>query len=234
MRDLADGAEHTVAFDEEAYSPRPARRARLRHGDDPLRLLVDDDAVARPGTTNAAAATATLRKRQAVPSGHDPAAYVTRRLFATAPDGAAGADLAAAPAGPRRSTAARRCCSTATAPTARDAGRASRTEPAQPGRSRLRLRHRAYPRRRREGLGLVSRRQAREEAQHLHRLHRLRRAPDRGRLRPAGADRRPWRLGGRHADGRGRQPARRSCSPASWPTCRSSTCSTPCSTRACR
>ena len=29
----------------------------------------------------------TLRKRQEVPSGHDPADYVTRRLFATAPDG---------------------------------------------------------------------------------------------------------------------------------------------------
>jgi len=30
----------------------------------------------------------TLRKTQVVPSGHDPALYVTRRLFATAPDGA--------------------------------------------------------------------------------------------------------------------------------------------------
>lgn len=29
-----------------------------------------------------------LRKRQEVPSGHDPSAYVTRRIFATAPDGA--------------------------------------------------------------------------------------------------------------------------------------------------
>jgi oligopeptidase B len=29
-----------------------------------------------------------LRKRQTVPSGHEPADYVTRRLFATAPDGA--------------------------------------------------------------------------------------------------------------------------------------------------
>jgi oligopeptidase B len=28
-----------------------------------------------------------LRKRQEVPSGHDPARYVTRRIFATAPDG---------------------------------------------------------------------------------------------------------------------------------------------------
>ena len=30
----------------------------------------------------------TLRKRQEVPSGHDPASYVTRRIFAKAPDGA--------------------------------------------------------------------------------------------------------------------------------------------------
>ena len=42
----------------------------------------------------------TLRKRQEVPSGHDPAAYVTRRLFATAPRRRAGADLARAPPRP--------------------------------------------------------------------------------------------------------------------------------------
>ena len=36
--------------------------------------------------------------------------------------------------------------------------------------------------------------------------------------------------GRRHADGRGRQSARPTFSPASSPTCRSSTCSTPCST----
>ncbi len=29
-----------------------------------------------------------LRKRQRIPSGHDPSAYRTRRIFATAPDGA--------------------------------------------------------------------------------------------------------------------------------------------------
>ena len=35
-----------------------------------------------------AARTRVLRKTQDIPSGHDPALYVTRRLFATAPDGA--------------------------------------------------------------------------------------------------------------------------------------------------
>ena len=34
-----------------------------------------------------AARSRTLRKRQEIPSGHDPSAYVTRRLFAPARDG---------------------------------------------------------------------------------------------------------------------------------------------------
>ncbi|SOR32577.1 protein of unknown function [Methylorubrum extorquens] len=53
---------------------------------------------------------------------------------------------------------------------------------------------------------LVSRGQAREEAQHLHRFRRLRPGADRGGLHEAGAHRRPWRQRGRHADGGGRQP----------------------------
>ena len=55
-----------------------------------------------------------------------------------------------------------------------------------------------------------------------------------GGLHGAGPHRGPGRQRRRHADGRGRQPARPSSSPASSPTCRSSTCSTPCSTPNCR
>ena len=47
-------------------------------------------------------------------------------------------------------------------------------------RPRLRVRHRPRPRRRGDGPTLVRRRQAPPQAQHLHRLHRVRRAP-RGR-----------------------------------------------------
>ena len=59
-----------------------------------------------------------LRKTQEVPSGHDPADYVTRRLMAPAHDGETRAGLAALPQGhaARRLRAA--ACSTATAPTA--------------------------------------------------------------------------------------------------------------------
>ena len=68
----------------------------------------------------------TLRKTQEVPSGHDPADYVTRRLLAPARRRRDGAGLAALPQGRRRSTARRRCSSTATAPTASRSRRASR------------------------------------------------------------------------------------------------------------
>ena len=68
----------------------------------------------------------TLRKRQEVPSGHNPADYVTRRLFAPAPGRRARADHAAL----QEDDAARRLgaasSSTATAPTASPCRRHSR------------------------------------------------------------------------------------------------------------
>ena len=85
VRDVA-GTEHTIAFDEEAYSlglasGREFETARIRFTYSSMTTPAetwDYDCVTRARH---------LRKRQAVPSGHDPAAYVTRRLFATAPDG---------------------------------------------------------------------------------------------------------------------------------------------------
>ena len=73
-------------------------------------------------------------------------------------------------------------------------------------RPRLRLRHRPHPRRQGQGLSLVHGRQAREEAQHLHRLHRRRRVSwsKQGYTQPR-PHRRQRRLGRRHADGRRRQ-----------------------------
>jgi oligopeptidase B len=86
VRDMASGEEHAIAFDEEAYS---LGFGEMREYDtDTLRFtyssmttplqVFDYDMRSR---------TRTLRKTQEVPSGHDPASYVTRRLFATASDG---------------------------------------------------------------------------------------------------------------------------------------------------
>ena len=86
VRRLADNAEHTIAFDEEAYSLSMA--AGYEFDTTSLRFIYssmttpvqvfdyDLDTRAR-----------TLRKTQEIPSGHNPADYVTRRLFAPAPDG---------------------------------------------------------------------------------------------------------------------------------------------------
>ena len=62
--------------------------------------------------------TRVLRKRQEIPSGHDPADYVTRRLHGTDRRRRDGADLAPASQGPRARTGPRPGWSTATAPTA--------------------------------------------------------------------------------------------------------------------
>ena len=62
--------------------------------------------------------------------------------------------------------------------------------PAQPARPRLRLRDRPHPRWRRARPALVRGRQAPAQAQHVHRLRRVRRAPDRVGLHVARSARR--------------------------------------------
>jgi len=87
IRDLATGEEHAIAFDEEAYSlglidgyefDTTTLRFTYSSMTTPARVY-DYDVVAR---------TRILRKEDEIPSGHDPADYVTRRVFAPAPDGA--------------------------------------------------------------------------------------------------------------------------------------------------
>ncbi len=80
-------AEHAVAFDEEAYAlsldggyeyDTPTVRFVYQSPTTP-RQWFDYDMATRERV---------LRKTQEIPSGHDPAAYVTRRLYAAAADGA--------------------------------------------------------------------------------------------------------------------------------------------------
>jgi oligopeptidase B len=87
VRDLMQGGEHAVAFDEEAYSLWAAPGFEFET--DTLRFVYSSPST--PSETydyDLKARTRVLLKRQAVPSGHDPARYVVRRLFATASDGA--------------------------------------------------------------------------------------------------------------------------------------------------
>ncbi len=86
IRRFADGAEHAIAFDEEAYalgiSPgyeydTPVLRFTYSSMTTPAQVF-DYDMNTRKRV---------LRKTQEVPSGHDPALYVTRRVMAPAKDG---------------------------------------------------------------------------------------------------------------------------------------------------
>ncbi|HEX4552551.1 MAG TPA: S9 family peptidase [Xanthobacteraceae bacterium] len=86
VRHLAGGDEHAISFPEEAYSlgmdsgyEFATQTLRFSYSSMTTPSEVwDYDLVAR---------TRVLRKRQEIPSGHDPAAYVTRRLLAPARDG---------------------------------------------------------------------------------------------------------------------------------------------------
>ena len=82
-----DGTESVLAVEEEAYLL--GLRPWLEW--DTATLPYSYESPAQPRQQwelDMATGARTLRKTQVVPSGHDPAAYVTRRLHATAPDGA--------------------------------------------------------------------------------------------------------------------------------------------------
>ena len=105
----------------------------------------------------------------------------------------------------RRSTARRPAWSMAMAPTA-SRSRRRFAPPAVAGRPRLRVRDRACPRRHREGLALVPRTASSRKKPNTFRdfIAATEFLIARG-IRLAGQDRRAWRLGRRHADGRDRQ-----------------------------
>jgi oligopeptidase B len=86
IRQIATGEEHAIAFDEEAYSlgiidgyefDTATLRFAYSSMTTPSRVY-DYDMIER---------TRLLRKEDEIPSGHDPSDYVTRRVFAPAPDG---------------------------------------------------------------------------------------------------------------------------------------------------
>ena len=86
IRRFKDGKEHTIAFDEEAYSL--GMSAGYEFDTTTLRFFYSS--MTTPSETfdyDLETRKRKLRKRQEVPSGHDAADYVTRRLYAKAPDG---------------------------------------------------------------------------------------------------------------------------------------------------
>lgn len=86
IRRHADGAEHIISFAEEAY----ALGVFAGHEFDTGTVRFTYSSMTTPAETydyDMEARTRVLRKRQEVPSGHNPADYVTRRLYAPAPDG---------------------------------------------------------------------------------------------------------------------------------------------------
>jgi oligopeptidase B len=83
---LADGAEHQIAFDEEAYSL--GMSSGYEYDTDTIRFTYSSMTTpAEVYEYDMETRARTLRKRQEVPSGHDAADYVTRRLYASARDG---------------------------------------------------------------------------------------------------------------------------------------------------
>ncbi len=86
IRHFASGEEHPIAFAEEAYSLSIEKR--LEFSTQTLRFTYSSMTTPRETYDYDLATRARiLRKRQTIPSGHNPADYVTRRLFAPGDDG---------------------------------------------------------------------------------------------------------------------------------------------------
>ncbi|WP_454915049.1 S9 family peptidase [Xanthobacter sediminis] len=86
VRDLDSGAEHAIAFDEEAY----ALGLSPGFAFDTAEVRFTYASMTTPSEVwsyHMASRARALLKRQEVPSGHDPADYVTRRIMAPAADG---------------------------------------------------------------------------------------------------------------------------------------------------
>ncbi len=86
VRDLRTGLEDTVRFDEEAYSL--GMSVGYEFDTSVFRLTYSSPTTpSRTYDVDLETGIRTLLKEQEVPSGHNPQDYVTRRLFASAPDG---------------------------------------------------------------------------------------------------------------------------------------------------
>ena len=87
IRDLERGDEHAIAFDEAAYSLDTMGGYEF----ETTNLRFSYSSMTTPSEVydyDMASRTRTLRKRQEIPSGHNPADYVTTRIMATSHDGA--------------------------------------------------------------------------------------------------------------------------------------------------
>ena len=86
VRERASGAEHAIAFDEEAYSL--GLQGSLEYDTDVIRFSYSSMTTpSQQFDYDMRTRERTLLKTQEVPSGHDPEHYVTRRVLATAADG---------------------------------------------------------------------------------------------------------------------------------------------------
>lgn len=86
VRRLDTGEEHAVEFAEDAYAL--ALHPGYAFATDTIRFTYSSlSTPAEVFDYDLSTRERRLRKRQEVPSGHDPAAYVTRRVLAAAPDG---------------------------------------------------------------------------------------------------------------------------------------------------
>jgi len=86
VRQLSDGSEHTIAFDEEAYGLGMA--GGYEFVTDNLRFsYASMTTPTEVWDYDMRTKQRVLKKRQEIPSGHDPANYITRRIQAPAQDG---------------------------------------------------------------------------------------------------------------------------------------------------
>ena len=232
IRDLATGEEHAIAFDEAAYSLDTMGGYEF----ETTNLRFSYSSMTTPAEVydyDMATRARVLRKRQEIPSGHNPADYVTTRIMATSHDGAQV---------PVSILHRKDLVRDGSAPLLLYGyGSYGMAMPASFAANRLSLVDRGFVYAiahirggADKGWGWYLDGKREKKTNTFDDFAAAGARADRGEVHERKTHRRPWRQRRRHADGRGRQPRQANCSPASSPKCRSSTCSIRCSTTRCR
>ena len=207
IRDLASGDEHAIAFDEAAYSLDTMGGYEF----DTTNLRFSYSSMTTPSEVydyDMAKRTRVLRKRQEIPSGHNPADYVTTRIMAPSHDGAE------VPVSILHRKDLKR---DGTAPLLLYGyGSYGMAMPASFSANRLSLVDRGFVYAiahirggTDKGWGWYLDGKREKKTNTFDDFAASRARTDRGEIYRHQAHRRPWRQRRRHADGRGRQPRRR-------------------------
>ena len=207
VTDLKSGKSHEMEFQDPVYVAYPGPNAEFNT----TNFRFNYESFVTPGSVfdyDVVTRKRELRKQQPVLGGYDQKLYKSERVYATASDGVK-VPISIVYKKDLKRDGQRTMLLEGYGSYGISNDVELLIEPAEPAGSRRGLRHRAHPRRRRDGQGVARHRQDDGQEEHLHRLHYRSRAPGQREIHVERPPDHHWRQRRRPADGRGDQHAPR-------------------------